>query len=133
MAKSTIGSAPITVYDTREQEVPSADFNNGVNAGGSNCPGIGIGIDQGAVVGTPEQFTLLDQRGAARTPQVSQVIGGVGLTTAAEYPSSGGSSDLADAVPIDVASPADNSGDGSFFVSGGAALPTLAGGWVEQV
>ena len=71
-----IEDATVTV---RSAEVPAADFDNGMNLGGSNAPGIGINVDGGAVVGTPEQFTLLDQHGIARTPQTSQHIGGSGL------------------------------------------------------
>lgn len=59
----------------RSAEVPSASWSNGMNWGGSNAPGIGINMLQGAIVGTPEQFTLADQFGDARTPQVSAQIG----------------------------------------------------------
>jgi hypothetical protein len=59
----------------RSAEVPAASWTNGMNWAASNAPGIGINMGQGPVVGTPEQFTLLDQYGAARTPQISAQIG----------------------------------------------------------
>ena len=64
---------------SREAETTAADFDNGVNLAGSNAPGVGINIDGGTTVGTPEQFTLLDQYGNARTTQTSQHIGGGGF------------------------------------------------------
>ncbi len=64
------------------------NFQNGMNLGASNAPGVGINQGGGAVVGTPEQFTLLDQgrpveSGGSQTPvareaQISQTIGGGG-------------------------------------------------------
>lgn len=73
----------------REAEVPAANFDNGMNMAASCAPGIGINMLQGAVVGTPNQFTLLDQGRpvgsggdqipVARDPQISQAIGGNGL------------------------------------------------------
>ena len=63
----------------RELDVPEASFDDGMNLAGSNAPGVGINVDGGAVIGTPEQFTLLDQRGDVRVPQISQHIGGSGL------------------------------------------------------
>ena len=65
-----------SVVAIRGPEVPNASFVNGCNVAGSNAPGIGINLGGGAVVGESQQFTLLDQTGAARTPQTSQYIGG---------------------------------------------------------
>ena len=59
----------------RSGEVTDADWTNGMNWAASNAPGIGINMLQGAIVGTPEQFTLLDQAGDARVPQKSAQIG----------------------------------------------------------
>ena len=42
-----------TAKTAREAEVPGADFDNGMNYGGSNTPGVGINMNEGAVVGTP--------------------------------------------------------------------------------
>ena len=73
--------------------------------------GIGINVGGGAVVGTADQFTLLDQAGAARTPQDSQQFGGV-------------------AQPIDAVTPSAN-GDGSSVATGEATLATLNAGWTS--
>jgi len=113
----------------RKLEVTAADFDAGCNLAASNAPGVGINIGGGAVVGTADQFTLLDQAGAARTPQDSSVIGGEGLTTAAEYPSSGGAAG-AGVEPIQSGVPT-TTGDGDVTVGGDATLASLAAGWVE--
>lgn len=60
----------------REAEVTAADFDGGVNKGGS-CAG-GIGINTGDVDPKTDDWSVLDQAGAARTPQDSQHIGGDG-------------------------------------------------------
>ena len=54
-------------------------FIGGVNNAGLNTPGIGIGVDAGAIVGTPEQFTLLNQHELPRSPVIGGAIGGVAL------------------------------------------------------
>ena len=114
----------------REAEVTGANWDNGVNLGGGNSPGVGINQGQGAVVGTPEQFTLLDQYETSRTPQVSQVIGGTGYVAASAYPSSGGIAGNGDARGefIFVVTPS-ASGDGSAVTAGSAVLVSLAAGW----
>ena len=66
-----------TAKAVREAETPAADFDDGMNYGGSNAPGIGIGTQEGGV--QPPQWTLLDQDSDARVPQNSQHIGGSGL------------------------------------------------------
>jgi hypothetical protein len=129
-------SAAITA---REPEVPAADFTNGMN--NCNCsPGIGINVGEGAVVGEPQQFTLEDQFEAIRVPQVSQVLGGNGLTPISGYPSSGGIPGngsahaefiVAVTTPTNAAkAAADPSIDGSVIVQGTANLQTLGAGWV---
>lgn len=89
---STSNDAPYFVnavsLAARIAEVPNADFTGGCNIAGSNAPGIGI-ADGGGVqtINLGESlpsWTLLDQDGDARTPQVSQHIGGDGLDDGVE-------------------------------------------------
>jgi hypothetical protein len=94
----------------RSAEVPNADFTTGVNTAASNACGIGINIGGGEVVGTPAQFTLLDQAEAARTPQTSQILG-------------------EDTAAIKAGAPS-ISGDGSVPVASDATLATLQAGWL---
>jgi hypothetical protein len=112
-----------SVVSTRAGEVPTASFANGMNAGGSCAPGIGIGENAANVAGTPAQFTLLDQHAAARTPQDSQAIGGIALGAG----SSGVGSD-----PIRFGAN-DSGGDGTMTGSGSATLTSLAAGWTAVV
>ena len=91
------------------QSIPTASWDTGLNAGGSCANGIGVNEGEGTVVGTTEQFTLLDQAGDARTPQNSQIIGGV-------------------AEPLDVGTNA-ATGSGTPTRTGGATLASLAAGW----
>lgn len=62
---------------TLQPLTPDADWEGGMNQGGSNAPGVGINT------GNPgpklDDWTLLDQAGAARNPQTSQHLGGNGL------------------------------------------------------
>lgn len=121
----------------RTPEVPFASFVNGCNLAGSCAPGIGINIDGGATVGTPEQFTLLDQRELPRTTQRSQSIGGYPYVAAIDYPSSGGQEGyLPESViyvaqlPTQDAKDADPALDGTAVNLGNASLVDLAIGWV---
>ena len=102
-----------SVVSTRAAEVPDADFAGGVNAGASNACGIGVNADGGAVADTPEQFTLLDQNGDARTPQNSQAVGGA-----------------ADVLRLGTVSA---TGDGVVTADGNATLADAAVGWVSSV
>lgn len=102
---------------------PAAQWDNGVNRGGSNACGIGIGIAPN-VAGTPEQFTLLDQKGAARAPQLSQPIGGTAYGAGSTQPAD----PLTDQIRVGTNSP---TGDGTVVYTGKATLTTLAAGWVE--
>ena len=104
----------------RTAQVPAASFLDGMN--NSACqPGIGISNGPTDLVGEAQQFTLLDQNGAARTPQLGQSVGGVAL---------GDGDDGVATQAIDLVDPADNSGDGTVVVDGtGATLTTLAAGW----
>lgn len=133
---------PTSFVDTnaviaRGAEVPLADFGNGCNNAGSCAHGIGINIDGGPVVGTPDQFTLLDQHGNARAAQISQSIGGYPYVANAAYPSSGGTEGTApDSVirtgtlPTQAAKDADPALDGTIIPVGNATLIDLNAGWV---
>jgi hypothetical protein len=98
----------------RTGEVPTASWVNGVNWGGSCAPGIGINYGEGAVVGTPAQFTLLDQTGAARDPQASAQIG------------------FEDGDSTRQGTNAAN-GDGTVTPVANVALISLAAGWVDEI
>jgi hypothetical protein len=107
----------------RTVEVPNADWDGGGNNGASCSQGLGINYLGGAVVGTPEQFTLLDQRGDPRTTQISQLIGGSGLGS--------GTSGTAPDATIRAGTPSAN-GDGSVTPIANVSLVSLAAGWVAQ-
>lgn len=116
----------------RELEVPAANFDAGMNLGGSNACGIGINMDGGEVVGTRAQFTLLDQFGNIRVGQRSQHLGGSGYTPPNAYPSSGGQERTLPASAI-YAADNDPSANGSALVLGVAALGNLSAGWTPVV
>jgi hypothetical protein len=114
----------IDALAVRPAEVAAASFANGMNKG-SCQPGIGISGGPTLLVGTPEQFTLLDQNGDARTPQLGQSIGGVAL---------GDGETVVASQAIDLIDQADNSGDGTVTIDGtGVTLTTLAAGWVPGI
>lgn len=100
--------------EARSVEVPNASWTNGMNWAASNAPGVGINYGEGAVVGTPEQFTLLDQKGAARNPQVSAQIG------------------LEEGDAIRHGTNATN-GDGTLTPVANVALTDLAVGWTDAI
>ena len=114
---------------SRKIDVPNADFDGGGNQAGACAPGVGINADDTApiaVVGTPEQFTLEDQDEAARTPQVSQHIGGTGFVLfSGTYPSSGGNSGKGTEGIGAVTN--DTSGNGQVTQNGDATLAALSG------
>lgn len=110
----------------RKQEVPAATFTDGMNLGASCAPGIGINMLAGSVVGSPAQFTLIDQHLATRTPQNSQYIGGTGFSNAG---TSSGTPGVTGTDPIRFGTPSAN-GDGSVAFVGNAQLQTLNAGWV---
>tara|TARA_R110002153_G_scaffold274037_1_gene446784 strand:- start:23425 stop:23763 length:339 start_codon:yes stop_codon:yes gene_type:complete len=99
-----------TLQSARESELPNASFSNGMNLAGSNNAAIGVNFGGGAVAGTPEQFTLLDQAAAARNPQDSQHIGSAASSVRYGTPST--------------------TGDGTLTSVGTVALTVLATGWV---
>ena len=129
----------------RGPEVPLANFVNGTNMAASNASGIGINIGGGAVVGTPEQFTLLDQDQEIRVGQRSQSIGGwpyvkrTAGTGQVPYPSSGGTEgDLPAAsiytgtLPTQAAKDANSALKGTVIKTGNASLAALATGWLAS-
>ena len=120
MAKPTAFIDDVAVA-ARAAEVPNASFIQGMGLGGSNACGIGINMEGGAVVGTPEQFTLLDQHGNARTGQISQHIGGSGLGAGTSGTSPDATIRFGENNVL---------GHGGVAFEGNCALPTLAGGWV---
>lgn len=113
----------------REAEVPLANFVDGCNLSGSNACGLGINVEGGEIVGTPEQFTLNDQRGIARVSQISQQVGGFPYVPNADYPSSGGSPGTEPDAVIFTGVPS-ASGDGTATKTGQVSLVTLGAGWV---
>lgn len=134
----------------RALEVTAASFANGMNLGGSCAPGIGINMNEGAVVGTPEQFTLLDQGNKftpedprAREPAFSQSIGGFPfvnrVAAAVPYPGSGGTpTTLPEGSirfgdnPTNAEKVADPDLDGTMTFIGNSTLSVLADGWEIQ-
>ena len=86
--------------------------------GASNAPGIGVATDNPNLEQSLPSWTLLDQDGDARTPQVSQVIGGGGPEG---MPGKG-------LQPVEVVVNA-ASGNGSVTGSQEAQLNVLATGW----
>ena len=111
----------------RAAEVPDASFVNGMNEGGSNAPAIGVATDVPDLTGDPSGWTLLDQDGAARTPQVSQQIGGEAYAEPADYPLSGGLEGKG-INPVLIVNNAVE-GDGTSVLVGNATLASLANGW----
>jgi hypothetical protein len=107
-----------TVFD-RAAECPNANFNSGMLGGGGGV-GVGIADKQPDLTGNPDGWTLLDQDEVARTPQLSEYIGGNGLglgTPTGEDPG------ILDFVVNDV------SGNGEVATSGECHLIDLATGW----
>jgi len=88
------------------QTIPEAQFSGGCNAGASNANGIGIGTQTNLDESLPS-WTLLDQKGQARAPQNSQIIGG-------------------DETAIELVT---TSTDGTVTVNGEATLSDLETGW----
>ena len=135
MANVAVTFRNTTATAARAAEVPGASFVNGMN-NGLCSPGIGIATDNPDVV--TDKWTLLDQFGAARVPQVSQLLGGTGVTPEAGYPSSGGvpgnGSDQAQfVVGVGNATNTEKEGDpaldGTVTVLGTGNLQSLATGW----
>ena len=103
----------------RSGEVPDAQWGTGMDYTASNAPGVGVATDNPELEESLPSWTLLDQDGDARTPQVSQVIGGGG-------PAGNEGKGLQ---PVEVVAN-NESGDGGISASQEAHLVTLAAGWV---
>lgn len=116
----------------REAEVVAASFSDGGNHAGSNACGLGINQGGGPVVGTPPQFTLLDQHGNAREAQISQSIGGHPYVAAASYPSSGGEEGTAPDAVVRFGTTTTN-GDGVVTSVGNSTLSDISVGWTINV
>jgi len=126
-----VDDAAVTALGTR---VPDASTNTGMNFGASNNPGIGISDQNPELQESLPSWTLLDQHGNARNGQISQVIGGDGITEAADWPGSGGTEGtLPDATIRYGANPANVNGqpDNDAPITGisNAILTDLATGW----
>lgn len=126
----------VAARSLREAELPDANFTNGGNMAGSCAVGIGINMLEGEVVGTPEQFTLLDVNDLPRNAQRSQSIGGYPYVPSEDYPSSGGQEGtLPDAVigfgdsPTQPAKDANPELDGTIIITEASSLIDLAVGW----
>lgn len=113
----------------RTAEVPAWNSGTGMDWSGSCSPGIGINIDGGAVVGEPQQFTLNDQDGAARQPQVGQNIGGLAFVnrSSVSWPGSGG---VEGKGTVGIGS-GTTAADGAITPVGDAWLDALATGWTQ--
>jgi hypothetical protein len=103
----------------RSGELPDANWGTGMDYAASNACGIGVATANPNLEESLPSWTLLDQDGAARTPQVSQVIGGGG-------PAGNAGKGLQ---PVEVVAN-NESGDGGISASQEARLVTLAAGWV---
>ena len=121
----------------RSAEVAAASWTTGMNNTGSNAPGIGINIAGGSLEPErPEAWTLLDQDGAARDPQVSQCVGGDGWVdrSSVDWPSSGGAegkgTDALRGGPQDAAYP---DGSGAITFTENLDLNDIAVGWEYNV
>ena len=127
-----------------EARVPTVVANTGVTYGGGNAPGIGISTENPGLEESLPSWTLLDQHENARDDQIGQLIGGDGITEAADWPGSGGTEgtlpdatirlmDAAD-LPTYAEKLADPNVDGNLTLPAfGAELVDLAVGWVESL
>ena len=71
-----------TTVTAREAEVTTADFDDGLNLGASNAPG--VGINTGGKEPKVSDWTTSTQYGVARTPQQTMHIGGDGTTAGSD-------------------------------------------------
>lgn len=129
---------PNAFYDdpaiaVRELEVTAASWDTGMNWGASNAPGIGIGTDNTNLEEQLPNWTLLDQHGNARAAQISQLLGGPGISDPST--STGQEGTLPDNVVRLVTNPANVNGqpdnDAPIVGLGNATLLDLAVGWTS--
>ena len=113
--------------------VPGHAANTGLSYGGSNSPGIGISTQNPNLAESLPSWTLLDQHGNARTAQIGQMIGGLGVSNAGT--SSGTEGTQPESVIRMATSPANVNGnpdnDAIHTFTGNATLADLAVGWTE--
>ena len=121
MANAATAFRNSTTITAREAEVPNAAFDDGMNNGASNAPGLGVATDQTNLEESLPSWTLVDQFEVARVPQVSQLLGGTGLGAGVEGNGSGDAQFI-----VGVGNP---SNDGTVTVLGTANLQLLATGW----
>ena len=129
-----------TAVSAMETRVPDAVSNSGVEAGGSNAPGIGISTENPGLDESLPNWTLENQFGQPRNPQTSQHIGGSGITQTSDWPGSGGAEGIEPEAPIRLATEdslptyseklADGEVDGAVQgATPNASLSDLADGW----
>lgn len=115
--------------------VPAASTDTGLAYGGSNAPGIGIATDNTGLAESLPNWTLLDQAGNARDAQISQCIGGPGISAAGT--SAGSAGTLPDSTirlwvnPDNVNGQPDNNAPP--VADNSAVLLDLAVGWTSAV
>ena len=114
-----------------EVRVPTVVADTGLTFGGGNAPGIGISSQNPGLEESLPSWTLLDQHGNARVSQISQCIGGDGISAAGT--SSGSEGTAPDGVirfgvnPANVDGQPDN--EEPIAVGNNAALQDLSTGW----
>jgi hypothetical protein len=137
---------PAIVVRTAEETNADANWQNGMNAGASNSPGIGISSENpnleealfAATNGSGDlvtgSWTLLDQHGAAREAQIGQCLGGLGFSDPST--SSGAEGILPEDVirfggnPTAAAKEGDSALDGAVIPLSNSTLSVLADGWI---
>lgn len=161
----------LTAAASRQAEYPNltqAIWETGGNAGASNAHGLGINVAGGTLPSIPTipvngigmNWTLADQFSVARTPQVSQMIGGTGFvprsgnfattwdTTQTLYTTQGAESSggiygngsaVSPLMSINTATNQANEADGTPaddaypVIDGDATLANLTSGWTSVV
>ena len=152
MATSTgFRNTTATTARATETSKTAAQFLAGCGSAASNSPGIGItetspvtalsAVSDAWTYSPGWNQTLLDQKGVARTPQVGQVIGGLGWIdrSTVAWPSSGGVEGNGAAQAqfiVMLTNPVNVNGapDPAYPApteSGAARLTTLAAGWTS--
>jgi hypothetical protein len=89
-----------TAVTARESDVEFADFDDGVNLGASNAPG--LGVSTGVVNPKLSNWTVADQFGVAREPQQTQHIGVTGLVDGSDNKLTGYAIQVADYEAVDI-------------------------------